>query len=119
MTVVPRVVERRVAEHLPFMAAEEILMGAVSEGGDRQELHERIRQLSWQAKQQLVESGGENPLRAMLEADEVLGPVVSALPAWDPARFVGLAPQQTIAYLEGAVADLPAPAELPPAELSV
>ena len=119
LTVVPRIVERRIAEQLPFMAAEEILMGAVAEGGDRQELHERIRQLSWEAKQKLVDEGGENPLRGLLEADPTLGPIVTALPPWDPARFVGLAPQQTRAYLDEVVAALPVPGDEPPAELSV
>ena len=117
--VVPRVVERRIAEQLPFMAAEEILMGGVSDGGDRQELHERIRQLSWRAKQQLVEEGGANPLRGFLEEDEVLGPIVTRLPPWDPARFVGLAPQQTLKYLDTVVAALPLSGEEPPAELEV
>ena len=119
LTVVPRVTERRIAEQLPFMAAEEILMGGVSDGGDRQELHERIRKLSWRAKQQLVEEGGANPLRGFLEEDEVLGPIVKRLPPWDPQRFVGLAPEQTVNYLDTVVAALPASGGEPPAELEV
>jgi len=119
LTTVPQVIERRIADQLPFMAAEEILMGAVSEGGDRQELHERIRQLSWRAKEKMVNEGGPNPLRQWLEEDEVLGPLVRRLPPWESSRFIGLASQQTIAYLDGVVDSLPTPEELPPSELEV
>jgi adenylosuccinate lyase len=119
LILVPQVVARRVAEQLPFMAAEEILMGGVAGGGDRQDLHERIRVLSWRAKERLVEVGGANPLREWLEADPVLGPILRRLPPWDPARFIGLAAQQTIRYLDEVVGDLPTPAEEPPAELEV
>ena len=119
LTTVPQVIERRIAEHLPFMAAEEILIGGVSEGGDRQELHERIRKLSWRAKEKMVDEGGPNPLRQWLEEDEVLGPLVRRLPPWDSSRFIGLAPQQTIAYLDGVVDSLPTPGEIPPSELKV
>ncbi len=119
LTLIPQVVERRVAEQLPFMAAEEVLMGGVSDGGDRQDLHERIRQLSWRAKKQLVEEGGANPLRAWLEADSVLGPVVEKLPPWEPTRFVGLAPEQTIRYLDSVVGALPVPPDESPSDLEV
>ena len=94
-------------------------MSGVSEGGDRQELHERIRQLSWRAKEQMVATGGANPLRDWLEEDPVLGPVVRRLPPWDPTRFVGLAPEQTIRYLDEVVRALPTPTEEAPADLEV
>lgn len=119
LVLVGRVIERRVAEQLPFMAAEELLMGAVTAGGDRQELHERIRRLSWRAKESLVESGGANPLREWLEGDPELGPVLLALPPWEPARFVGLAPEQTIRYLDDVVSALPLPREAASADLQV
>lgn len=114
-----RVAERRVAEQLPFMAAEEILMAAVSQGADRQDVHERIRRLSWKAKQRISEEGGPNPLREWIEEDEVLGPVARSLPPWDPQRFVGLAPLQTIRYLDEVVAALPVPEGEAPTELEV
>jgi len=87
LIVHPRVVERRVAEQLPFIAAEELLMVGSSRGHDRQTLHERLRRLSWRAAEAVRESGGENPLRALLEAGGVLGPLLDELPPWEASRF--------------------------------
>lgn len=113
------VAERRVRENLPFLAAEELLMEGVARGGDRQDLHERIRRLSWQALEAVRERGEANPLRTLFEADPVLGPVLRELPGWDPARFVGLAPVQTRRYLAEVVARLPCPADDHLTDLSV
>ncbi len=114
-----RVAERRVAEQLPFIAAEELLMLGSSRGEDRQELHERIRKLTWEAAESLRESGGENPLRSLFEADPVLGPLLADVAEWDPLRFVGRAPEQTIDYLDSSVSTLPVPPDDDVRELTV
>ena len=92
------------------MAAEELLMEGVSRGGDRQQLHEQIRKHAWAAREAVVR-GEKNPLRSLLEADEILSPVVAALPDWDAQRFTGRAGDQTLRYLDQIVAKLPQPSE--------
>ncbi|MCI0651025.1 MAG: adenylosuccinate lyase [Planctomycetes bacterium] len=109
LTVHPAIIEHRIEQQLPFLAAEELMLEGVAEGGNRQELHERLRGLAWQASES-VQRGEPNPLRALLEGDSVLGPLVRALPPWRADRFIGLAPQQTTDYLESVVAKLPQPA---------
>jgi len=111
LIVHPRIIERRVSEHLPFVAVEEILMEGVSRGGDRQDLHERIRKLAWQAKETLLDDGGENPLRELVENDPVLGPIAASLLPWAPSRFTGLAESQSLRYLDDVVDQLPRPEE--------
>jgi adenylosuccinate lyase len=110
LVVHDRIRSRRIEEHLPFMAAEELLMEGVSRGGDRQQLHERIRKHAWSAREALLE-GKENPLRALIEADDVLGEVASSLPPWDADRFTGRAAVQTLRYLDEVVDTLPRPDE--------
>ena len=112
-------IERRVAEQLPFIAAEELLMEGVSDGADRQTLHERIRCLTWEAREKLDREGGENPLRELLKGDPEVGPLLAKLPPWDPERFVGLAPSQTRDYLDQVVSELPIPPEDDLRELTV
>ncbi len=110
LVVHDRVRSRRIEEHLPFIAAEELLMEGVSRGGDRQQLHERFRKHAWSAREALLE-GKENPLRALIEADDVLGEVASSLPPWDADRFTGRAAVQTLRYLDEVVDILPRPDE--------
>jgi len=105
-----QVIERRIAEHLPFMAAEELLMAGVARGGDRQQLHERIREYSWKAREAVLK-GDENPLRRMIEEDDFFGEVASSLPPWEPHRFTGRAAEQTFRYLDDVVDLLPRPDE--------
>ncbi len=119
LTVYPEVIRRRVDEQLPFLAAEEMLAEGVASGGDRQDLHERIRQLAWRAAEALRNGARENPLRRLLEEDPVLGPISAALPSWSPERYIGLAAHQTLEFLDGVVARLPVPAEDGLRELSV
>ena len=66
-----------------------------------------------------VRAGRPNPLRSLLEGDEVMAPFLEQLPPWDPQRFVGLAPQQTLGYLDDIVAKLPEPIDDDVSELSV
>lgn len=113
-----RVRERRIAEYLPFMAAEELLMEGVSRGGDRQELHERIREHSWKAREAILE-GESNPLRSLIEQDDFFGDVAASLPPWEPVRFTGRASEQTLRYLDNVVDLLPRPDEDHLTELKV
>ncbi|MEC9476441.1 MAG: adenylosuccinate lyase [Planctomycetota bacterium] len=113
-----RVRDRRIAEHLPFMAAEELLMEGVARGGDRQELHERIREYSWKARESVL-NGEENPLRTYIESDSFFSKVASDLPPWEPVRFTGRAEEQTLRYLDEVVDLLPKPDEDHLTELKV
>ncbi len=100
MVVYPQVIRKHLDAELPFMATEEILMAAVKAGGDRQELHERIRAHSMEAARQVKEQGGENDLFERLAADPAFAAVKPMLPdLLDPARFVGRAPSQVEEFL--------------------
>ncbi len=93
-------VRRNLAEELPFMAAEEILLAAAARGGDRQKLHERLRELAVEAGRHVKELGEPNPLLDLVAADAAFDLDREALAALlEPARFVGLAPQQVDAFL--------------------
>ncbi len=101
LIVNPKVVERNLAEHLPFMATETILMHATSRGGDRQELHERIRQHSMAAAGRMKEEGADADLLERIADDESFGLDRDELTAMiDPMRFVGRAPQQVARFLD-------------------
>ena len=100
LVVHPKVIEKRVMEELPFMATENILMAAVKRGGDRQELHERIRTHSIAAGQQVKEFGLSNDLLERIAEDETFGltreEIYSHL---NPSDYVGRCPQQVDAFL--------------------
>ena len=87
------------------MATENIMMDAVKAGGDRQELHEKIRQLSMEAGRHVKVEGGENNLFDLIAEDPAF-PLTreDLLACLDPAKYVGRAPQQVTAYLEKVVA---------------
>jgi len=105
LVVNPRVVRRNLAEHLPFMATETILMHATSRGGDRQELHERIRRHSMAAARRMKEEGADADLLERIAGDEAFGLDDDELREMvDPLRFVGRAPAQVARFLEEAVA---------------
>ena len=100
MTVYPKIIEKHLAEELPFMATENILMHCVSKGGDRQVLHERIRVHSVAAAKQLKCEGGDNDLLARIVADEVFALAKDELDKILHAeRFTGRAKEQTEAFL--------------------
>ncbi len=100
LTVHPRVVERNLEEHLPFMAMESVLMQAAGEGGDRQDLHERIRRHSLAAAARMKE-GDAPDLLDRVAADEAFQISRNELEALvDPKRFVGRAPEQVDRFLE-------------------
>jgi adenylosuccinate lyase len=105
LVVNPEVVRRNLAEHLPFMATETILMHATSRGGDRQHLHERIRRHSMAAAKRIKEEAAEVDLLERIASDEAFGLTQSDLAALvDPVRFVGRAPQQVARFLDDHVA---------------
>lgn len=91
--VYPKVIEARVRAELPFMATENILMAAVAAGGDRQELHERLRRHAQAAGERVKAEGLENDLLPRIEADPAFAGV-NLKDAVDAKRFVGLAPVQ-------------------------
>jgi adenylosuccinate lyase len=98
LVVYPKTIEKAVAAELPFMATEEILMEAVRAGGDRQELHERIRQHSQAAAQNVKMNGQENDLIDRLQDDGSFMSV-NLLAVLDAPRFIGRAPQQVEAFV--------------------
>lgn len=99
--VYPKVMEKHLREELPFIASENILMDAVSRGGDRQELHEAIRQYSQKAAAEVKLNGGDNNLLESLLADERFGLTEESLAeVLDIRKFVGLAPLQTEEFVE-------------------
>ena len=98
--VYPKVMEKHLNEEMPFMATENILMHAVTEGGDRQELHEAIRRHSQAAAVKVKLEGGENDLLDRLLADPAFHLTREALQGvLDVKKFVGLAPAQTETFL--------------------
>ncbi len=105
--VYPRVIERNLRAELPFMATENILMAAVKAGGNRQELHERIREHSQAAAAEVKQHGRDNDLLTRLAADPAFAAVAGRLDRLlDPKLYVGRAPQQVDAFLKREVAPL-------------
>ena len=104
LVVYPKGIEKRLRQELPFMASENIMMDAVKAGGDRQELHERIREHSQAAGRQVKVEGGDNDLLARLKADPAFAAIKDSLDdTLDPARYVGRAPQQVDEFLAAEV----------------
>ncbi|WP_432627678.1 adenylosuccinate lyase [Brotaphodocola sp.] len=100
LVVYPKVIEKHMMAELPFMATENIMMDAVKAGGDRQELHERIRQLSMEAGKNVKEKGLDNNLLELIAADPTFGMSLESLKAcMEPSRYVGRAPQQVDEFL--------------------
>lgn len=98
--IYPKVMEKHLHEEMPFMATENILMHAVTLGGDRQELHERIRRHSQDAAAKVKFEGGENDLLSRLMADPAFHLTEADLDhVLDVRKFVGLAPEQTDKFL--------------------
>lgn len=105
LVVYPKVIEKHLQAELPFMATENIMMDAVKAGGDRQELHERIRTLSMEAGRHVKEEGGGNDLLKLIAEDESFGLTYEELAqAMEPAKYVGLSARQTEVFLTQVVA---------------
>ena len=104
LVVYPKVIEKHFLAELPFMATENIMMDAVKAGGDRQELHERIRQLSMEAGRNVKEKGLDNNLLELIAEDPVFGLTMEDLKkTMDPSKYVGRAPQQVDEFLSEVV----------------
>ena len=104
LVVYPKVINQHLMNELPFMATENIMMDAVKKGGDRQELHERIRQHSMEAGKTVKMEGKKNDLLERIAADPMFGLTIDELNAiMEPKNFVGRAPQQTEEYVNGYV----------------
>lgn len=100
LVVYPKVIEQHLRKELPFMATENILMDAVKQGGDRQQLHEQIRVHSMAASRVIKEEGGENDLLERIAADPAFGVTLEQLQTiLRPERYVGRAPEQTEEFL--------------------
>ena len=107
LVVYPKVIEKRLMAELPFMATENIMMDAVKAGGDRQELHERIRALSMEAGKHVKVEGKENDLLELIAADPAFNLKLSDLKkTMDPQRYVGRSPEQVTEYLAETVRPL-------------
>ena len=105
LVVHEKVIERHVLEELPFMASENIMMDAVKRGGNRQELHERIRVLSQQAGSSVKDRGEANNLIDLMAADPLFGMSRAELTAHlEPARYIGRCPQQVEEFLAAQIA---------------
>ena len=112
LVVYPKVIEQRLRKELPFMATENIMMDAVKRGGDRQELHEKIRQHSMAASRVVKEEGGENDLLERIANDKSFGVTLEELEAiLQPSKYVGRAPEQTTDFLNEVVYHAIAPYE--------
>ena len=104
LVVYPKVIEKRLMSELPFMATENIMMDAVKAGGDRQEIHEKIRRLTMEAGKNVKIDGGDNNLLDLIAADESFGLTKEELEAcMEPTRYVGRAPEQVDAFLSKVV----------------
>ena len=104
LVVYPKVIEKHMLAELPFMATENIMMDAVKAGGDRQELHERIRELSMEAGRTVKVEGKDNNLLDLIAADPAFNLTIEELrKSMDPSRYVGRAKEQTTAFIEKVV----------------
>lgn len=101
LVVYDKVIAKHIRAELPFMATENIMMECVKAGGDRQELHERIRVLSMEAGKNVKVEGGENNLLDLIKQDEMFKPVWDQLDEiLDAKKFIGRAPTQTKEFIE-------------------
>ena len=104
LVVYPKVIEKHFMAEIPFMATENIMMDAVKNGGNRQELHEKIRQLSMQAGKTVKEEGKENNLVDLIAADPAFGLTKDDIEKnLKPELYVGRAPRQVEVYLRDVV----------------
>jgi adenylosuccinate lyase len=100
LVVYPQMIEANVRRELPFMATEDLIMAGVRAGGDRQELHERIRVHAMAARRRMREEGAPSDLLERIGADPAFEPIRGALPALlDPARYTGRAKEQVEEFL--------------------
>jgi adenylosuccinate lyase len=101
LVVYPKVIEKRLMAELPFMATENIMMDAVKAGGDRQELHEKIRTLSMQAGKNVKEEGLDNNLLELIAADPAFNLTLEELQkTMDPSKYTGRSEEQAEEFVK-------------------
>ncbi len=104
LVVYEKVIAKHIAAELPFMATENIMMECVKAGGNRQELHERIRVLSMRAGKNVKENGGDNNLIELIKNDKTFTAVHGKLDSiLDANNFIGRAPSQTVEFIENEI----------------
>ena len=104
LKVYPKVIEKHLMAELPFMATENIMMDAVKAGGDRQELHERIRELSMEAGRNVKEEGKDNNLLELIAADPAFNLTLNELKqSMHPSRYIGRSKEQVERFLQTVV----------------
>lgn len=104
LVVYPKVIEKHLLSELPFMATENIMMDAVKMGGNRQELHERIRELSMEAGRNVKAEGRENNLLELIAADPAFHTNLEELhKAMDPSKYTGRSKEQVEAFLRDVI----------------
>lgn len=107
LVVYPKVIEKRLMSELPFMATENIMMDAVKKGGNRQELHEKIRELSMEAGRNVKEEGKENNLLELIAKEPAFGMNLEELKdAMEPSRYVGRSERQVEVFLAEVIAPI-------------
>ena len=107
LVVYPKVIEKRLMSELPFMATENIMMDAVKAGGDRQELHEKIRTLSMEAGKNVKVNGQENNLLELIAADPAFNMTLEDLKkTMEPSRYVGRSREQVEEFLAEVIAPI-------------
>ncbi len=107
LVVYPKVIEKRLRSELPFMATENIMMDAVKAGGDRQELHEKIRKLSMEAGENVKKKGKENNLLELIAQDPAFHLSLEELEAaMQPSRYIGRAVEQVDKFLKQVVSPI-------------
>ena len=100
LVVYDKVITKRLMSELPFMATENIMMDAVKAGGDRQELHERIRELSMEAGKRVKQEGLDNNLLELIAADPMFNVTLEDLQkTLEPSKYVGRSKEQVEEYL--------------------
>ena len=104
LVVYDKVIKKHLMSELPFMATENIMMDCVKKGGNRQELHERIRELSMEAGRHVKEEGRDNDLLELISSDETFGVTAEELKeGLDPSKYTGCAAHQTERFIKEAV----------------
>ena len=104
LVVYDKVIAKHIAAELPFMATENIMMECVKAGGNRQDLHERIRVLSMEADRNVKERGGDNNLIELIKADDMFAAVRDNLgEILDAKKFIGRAPSQVVEFISNEI----------------
>ncbi|XP_076764752.1 adenylosuccinate lyase-like [Xylocopa sonorina] len=100
LVVYPKVIHKHLAQELPFMTSENVIMAMVKAGGDRQVCHEKIRVLSQEASAEVKQQGKDNDLVERIQRDPYFAPICDQLSQlMDPKTFIGRAPQQVLEFI--------------------